>query len=364
MEIGILIFILTSSGSIFINTYNQTIENSKQKAIEITHKIQLFVKSLLIKQATDLKLICKHASLLNCKKIYNSEKVINKNSNLIINSNKSKQIIYAKTEILNEDKYIKKYFNKTSQLFDYYFFYEKEFQNVNDKNIILNILLSDSHPELNKISYYSLTNNEVKQNLSIKFIISILKTIYIRRYITKRENNDYIRFLILNKEELYIYPPEAYNGTLLYYLYSAFQPQQSKNNSINIAQQFPLHVYIFFNNRIYNKDDNYILFYFELIYYQNVFAALCLKMTVIENNQNQAFICLEIDFNKFLNELNFHNPENFDFGILYYDSIYLVPLSYCRKSIYEDIKNVFNDTVPEHFILGDNKKRMSDLNGL
>ena len=117
MEIGILIFILTSSGSIFINTYNQTIENSKQKAIEITHKIQLFVKSLLIKQATDLKLICKHASLLNGKKIYNSEKVINKNSNLIINSNKSKQIIYAKTEILNEDKYIKKYFNKTSQLF-------------------------------------------------------------------------------------------------------------------------------------------------------------------------------------------------------------------------------------------------------
>ena len=361
MEIGILLFILSSSGSIFTNTYNQTMVYSKRKAIEITHKIQLFVKSLLLKQTTDLKLICKHASLLNGKKTYNSEKVINKNSNLLINSNKSKQVIYAKTEKLIEDKNIQKYFNKTSQLFDYYFFYEKQFQNVRDKNIILNNLYSDSHPELNKISYYSLTNNEVKQNLSIKFIISILKTIYIRRYITKRENNDYIRFLILNKEEIYIYPPEAYNGTLLYNLYCANQPQQSQNNSMNITQKFPLHVYNFFNSRIYNRDDNYILFYFELIYYQNVFAALCLKMTVMENNSNQAFICLEIDFNKFLNELNFHNPEYFDFGLLYYDNKYLVPLSYCRKSIYEDIKNVFNDTVPEHFILGDNKKTSFDL---
>jgi len=84
-------------------------------------------------------------------------------------------------------------------------------------------------------------------------------------------------------------------------------------------------------------------------------------MTIMENNSNQAFICLEIDFNKFLNELNFHNPEYFDFGILYYDNKYLVPLSYCRKSIYEDIKNVFNDTVPKHFILGDNKRTNFDL---
>ena len=203
MEIGILLFLLSDSASIFINTYNQTIENSKQKAIEITHKFQLYIRNLLIKQTTDLKLICKHASLLNGKKIYNSKNVIDKNSNIIINSNKSKQIIYAKTEILNEDKYINKYFNKSNRIFDYYFFYEEEFQNMEDNDRILNILFSDSHSELNKISYYSLSNNEASQNLSIKFIISILKTIYIRRYITKRKNNDYIRFLILNKEEIF-----------------------------------------------------------------------------------------------------------------------------------------------------------------
>ena len=38
----------------------------------------------------------------------------------------------------------------------------------------------------------------------------------------------------------------------------------------------------------------------------------------MENNPNQAFICLEVNFNKFLNEINFKNPKNLDFGILYY----------------------------------------------
>ena len=361
MEIGILLFLLSDSASIFINTYNQTIINSKQKAIEITHKFQLYIKNLLIKQTTDLKLICKHASLLNGKKIYNSKNVIDKNSNIIINSNKSKQIIYAKIEILNEDKYINKYFNKSNRIFDYYFFYEEEFQNMEDNDRILNILFSDSHSELNKISYYSLSNNEASQNLSIKFIISILKTIYIRRYITKRKNNDYIRFLILNKEEIFIYPPEAYNSTLLYSLYKSYQSQHSKSNSMNISQEFPLHTYNFFNNQIKNKDDNYIFLFFELLFFENVFAALCMKISIMENNPNQAFICLEINFNRFLNEINFNYPENFDFGFMYYDNYYLIPLSYGRKNIYEDIKVVFNDSVPERYIIDENKSTIFHL---
>jgi len=362
MEIGILSFLLYSSRSFFNDTYNQTMKNSKQKTIEITRKIQTFVKSLLLKQSTDLKLICKHASLLNGKRTYYTNNIINKNSNFIINSNKSKQIIYAKTEKLVEDKYLQKYFNKSTYFFDYYYFYEKEFQNVTDQNLILNNLLSDSHQELNKISYYSLTNNEVKQNLSIKFIISILKTIYIRRYLAKRGNNDYIRFIILNKEEMYIYPPEAYNSTLLYYFYITHQPQ---TNTTDITQKFPLNSYIFFYNRINNRDYNYILFYFELILFENVYVTLCMKISLEENNPNQAFICLEIDFTKFLNEINFNNPENLDFGILYYDSnsnsSYLVPLIYSRKNIYEDIKNVFNDTVSEHYIIDENKSTNYDL---
>ena len=110
MEIGILFLLFAHSGNIFLNVYNQTIINSKEKAIEITYKIQLYIRNLLIKQTTDLKLICKHASLLNGKKIYNSKTVIDKNSDLIINSNKSKQIIYAKTEIQKAIKLVTQHF--------------------------------------------------------------------------------------------------------------------------------------------------------------------------------------------------------------------------------------------------------------
>jgi len=361
MEIGIFLFLLANSGNIFLNVYNQTIINSKEKTINITNKIQLYIRNLLIKQTTDLKLICKHATLLNGKKIYNSKTIIDKNSNLIINSNKSKQIIYAKTEILNKDEYINKYFNKSNKVFDYYSFYEEEFQNENDNDRILNILFSDSHSELNKISYYSLSNNEVNQDLSIKFIVSILKTIYIRRFIAKRKNKDYIRFLILNKGEIYIYPPEAYNNTHLYSLYKSYQSLQSQNNSMDVSQQFPLHSYNYFNSLIENKDDNYIIFYFELLFLENAFATLCMKISIKENNSNQAFICLEINFNKFLDAINFHFPVNFDFGIIYYDNNSLIPLSYGRKDIFQDIKDVFNDTVPKHYIIYEKKSTHFDL---
>ena len=336
--------------------------NSKQKALEVTVNIQLYVKSLLIKLTTDLKLVCKHASLLNGKSTHTAENTINKNTNFIINSNKSKQIVYATTEKLIEDNNINKYFNKSSQIFDYYSFYESEFKNVKDNNIILNTLFSDSHPELNKISYYSLTKSKVNQNLSIKFIVSILKTIYIRRYIAKRENNDYIRFLILNQEEIYIYPPEAYNGTLLYTLYNIYQSMNSQNYSTDsIYEKFPLNTYYFFNTHIPSPNDNYILLYFESIVYENVYATLCMKITIKENYQNQAYICLEINFNRFVNEIKFQNPENFDFGILYFDGIYIIPLSYGRKSIYEDIKDVFNDTVSDYYILNGYSKTTFDL---
>jgi hypothetical protein len=125
----------------------------------------------------------------------------------------------------------------------------------------------------------------------------------------------------------------------------------------DLSQLFPYDAYNFLNNFIY-KDDNYVIFLFELIFFENVFAILCMKISILEYNPNQAFICLEINFNNFLNEINFHNPDSFDFGIIYYDGFNLIPLTYGRKDIFEDIKEVFNDTVSEIYIL-DEKKRIT-----
>jgi hypothetical protein len=90
-----------------------------------------------------------------------------------------------------------------------------------------------------------------------------------------------------------------------------------------------------------SQNDNYINMIFESIYYEYIFVAMCLKIKISQNN---AFICLEFDLTNFLKAFYFNFPINFDFGILYLLNGYLIPLSYGRKSIYEDMKNVFNDT--------------------
>jgi hypothetical protein len=160
--------------------------------------------------------------------------------------------------------------------------YEEEFKNFIQKDKILNSLFSDSHSELNIISYYSISNDKITQNLAIKYLISILKTIFIRRYISKRGNLDYVHFLILNKEEMYIYPPVSYNNTFLYYFPKIYIPPESNciYGTSNISQQFPLCVYDFLNKQMKNRDGNYITLIFESVYYEYIFAGMCLKIKI------------------------------------------------------------------------------------
>ena len=343
MEIFIMIILSRRSGIIFSSTYNQTIIKSELKSIEITKKIQTYISNLLVRYSTDLKLICRHALLFS--KFKNSSNT----STILLNTDKNKEIIYANFKELLQNEIINKTFNEFIGRFDYCNLYEEEFKNIK-KNQILNSLFSDSHSELNIISYYSILNDKISQNLAIKYLISILKAIYIRRYISKRSYLDYVHFLILNKEEMYIYPPDSYNNTFLYNFQKIYAPPKSNciYDSVNISQQFPLCIYDFLNNKI--KNDNYITLIFESIFYEYIFASMCLKIKI---SQNDAFICLEFDLTKFFDEFNLTFPQKFDFGILYLLNGYLVPLLYGRKSIYEDIKDVFKDTVTQNFIINE-----------
>ena len=116
MEILIMIILLYRSGTIFLNTYNETIAKSELKSIEITKKLQAYITNILTRYSTDLKLICKHALLFN--KFKNSH-----TSTILINSDKNKEIIYAKFEELIINKSINKTFNKFNERFDYSYFY-------------------------------------------------------------------------------------------------------------------------------------------------------------------------------------------------------------------------------------------------
>ena len=115
---------------------------------------------------------------------------------------------------------------------------------------MLNELFSDKHQELNAISYYSPLKDKSNEELSIKFMISILKTIYIKRYIGKRMNMDYLRFLILHEDEIYIYPPEEFNHINLYNFQKIYPVSDCKYFSNNETHNFPLCVYNFITNKL------------------------------------------------------------------------------------------------------------------
>ena len=215
MESCIFGIILIRSNNIYNKTYENTLTKSKDKSIEITKKFGDYARRLILRYLTDLKLICKHALLLNGKHLYNPINTINRESKLVNINDEQKEIIIAKTENLLEKEYMKTIYNEYGK-FNYILKYEEEFKNISNINEIIKNLLSNSHPELNAIGYYSSSKNQSEEETSAKFLISVLKTVYINRYIKKRANIDYARFLIINKDEIYIYPPEAYDNIKLY----------------------------------------------------------------------------------------------------------------------------------------------------
>ena len=363
LEVIILIMLLIRSSEIFKSTYNQTIEKSENKSMEITEKIKDYTYNLVMRYNTDIKLICKHAFFLIGKNNNNSN-VIHIESKLIKNNNEQKKIISSKLEDLLNQNYIKKIFNETTQIFDYIGKYNEEFMEISDRNEILNHLFSnETHYELNVISYYSSSNNEINQDSSLKFIISALKTIYIQRIISRRTFMDYFRFIILNKNEMYIYPAGAYNNTYLYYFNDTYPPPKSNcdYSSTNEESQFPLCVYDYIIEKIMSKTQNYLSIVYESAFYEKVYLAFCLKFPFLKEDINPPLICLEIDLFKNFELVNFDYLSKFEFGMFMIDSTKIHPLMYSRKSAYNDIKKIFNDTVNEKYLINDKNPPLFSL---
>ena len=77
------------------------------------------------------------------------------------------------------------------------------------------------HPELNSISYYKeggsisdIEENQTKKLFS-KYLISILKTNYIKRFVVRGSDFEINHYFMLTKEEIYIYPPESFENSLV-----------------------------------------------------------------------------------------------------------------------------------------------------
>ena len=352
MELSILILTIIRSSQNFTETYQQITFKSEKKSIFLSEKIKNFTIYILLKYTTDLKLIGKHSLLLNGKKGFNSSFAMNRNYQIFINNNEKKEIISAELKNLLQKDYMANLYNKSLDKFDYITKYEEEYKNIGDQNFMLNKLIND-HPELNSIGYYSLTKEKPEDELNIKFIISAIKTVYIKRYLAKRSRMDYLHFIILNEDEIYVYPPKAYNHTNLYEFDIVYPPPYSQCNysSTNISHQFPLCAYNFFKEKVMDKEDNYISVVYERIIYEKAYAAICLKLCFAENNMKQAFLCIEIDFSLFIGITHIGKIEKLEFGIFNKDLGDIIVLIYSKSYLYEDIKKTFNDTYSQKYIL-------------
>ena len=360
LEIGISILTILVSKNIFSNVNTNIIQNSELKSIHLIEIVKNITDYLLTKYNNDLKIMAKHALLLVGKQNYNSSLVINKNSRIFKNSDEQKVILPANLDDLLKIDYIKKFYNNDSaKNFDYFSKYEEEFNNSKDYNLILRSLFSNnSHQELNAISYYNPYKNESEYSLIIKYMMSILKTILIKRYISKRENMDYFHFLILYKYDIYIYPPKPLNEINVFF-YNIIYPSFCNYSSENENMHFPYCAYNYIAKESI-KYRNYFSITYKKINFENVFMTVCIKFPFIEKDPDPGTICIEIDFAKVLNSKNFSKTQKYEFGLIFKEQDDLFPIT-INNYLLNDMKNIFNDTVPDKFILNKTKAPMFSL---
>ena len=376
LEGAVFFYISFTSNKIFNQNYDETLKRSEEKALEVTKNIKMFTTNFLMNFVTKLKIVARYTLLYNGKNSTNYENIINKNAKLYSkNIEKQKQIIKADINHLIKNPEFYKIYKQTGQLnelgspidpsnlnLNYIQYYSQIIGDEINKNVILNKLFK-GHNELNYISYhyfgsnkYYNINKDLEKVTIIKNLLTILKTIYIQRLITKKSGMDIIRFLIFNENELFIYPPEDYRKINLVQFRSVFPLSKCQYTSLNLSD-YPSCVYEHIINERFPAVKNYVLILREAIVYQKVSGAICIKFPFNKKEPDKSFICVELDLSSLLNAINLSNSKNFEFGlfhplnILFFKDIFIVFDN--RKELYYQLFDVFNslETTPDAYIL-------------
>ena len=272
----IIIYILSKRAVIIYDaTYKETMDKIVNKALEVNQKFEEYSKNYISKYFSDLKLIAMHSILFN---INGTKDATFDNEYEIYNATlEGLKQNFRKFNMTEDNPYVNNY--------------EKEFENIFDRNYILNTLYNKSkHPELNTIGYYNPYYSELseEEQKSIKNMITIFKSLFIKRYLIKRDNCDYLRFFIFNKEKIFIYPPVPFNLTPAYFFDNIYL-KDSKECEIN---KFPFCYYNYLINTyilpVYNATNidlnhiNYLIVYREKMNLQKNYHSICIRMKYLK----------------------------------------------------------------------------------
>ena len=333
LELSVLFFISKTSNNIFNKAYEETLNKTEEKTLEITRNFKIFIANFIMKFVTELKLIARYIILFQGKNSTIEGNTINKNSNFVIYNQKQKKIIKADLTYLFMSPEFKKIYHATSQLneyglpndpsnlnLNYLEYYLQLFGNVTDNYEILNKLIKE-HDELNYISHHYFGNKESydifkdkeKENI-IKNILPIMKSIYIKRLISKKSGMDIIRFFILNEDEIFIYPPEDYRKINLIRFRTVYTDNPCTYTETDLSD-YPSCVYDHMFNHLFPISKTYLLILRELIEYQIIYGACCMKFTFFKEKPYKSVICLEVDLSYILTKITISNSKFFEFGV-------------------------------------------------
>ena len=365
-ELLILIYILLNYKSGYSIIIEPTKNISIKKANITLSKFNNIITNGLYKYFADLKMIGKHMSNFVLEG-ESSSKSINKNTIFYKNYENSvnREIFFGELEILSSVDYIKYYINYSqNNTFRYLDLYNKEFNFDDDPNFIISSLLSE-HQELNGMSYYkykgSLKDLSKLSRISVNYLISILKTIYIKRYLTKRNQSEYLHISLLLKDEIYIYPPVSYNNTFLYAIPFIVQDCECNYGSGKTEKEFPRCIYDYINtekfqiinyNSPYNKPfilHTYLQFNFVVI---NICVTIpFVKYPDFKTHTYLPHLCIELNFTNLFESPNFENKEKIKIGVFYKFPFLseIFPIFFSNKETYELIKEIYSDDKFEKF---------------
>ena len=169
-----------------------------------------------------------------------------------------------------------------------------------------------------------------------------------------------MHYFLLTKDELYIYPPEAYNNSFLYIF-----------SSLINCQNFPECVYDFIINKTKNNiknvdNEDYIFPAIPISYldYQIIVNLVCLnipftqKLNLTDFTKNP-IMCIEINTTKIFNK-NFEQvKENFHFIFFTPESNNIIALYNDKTDLYEPIKKLFNNSKFGNYSLNHKKTLFS-----
>ena len=334
---------------IYLKIFDQMKEASLIKIQSIAKSVNKIFEIIFIRHTQDLKFIAKHMTFLENEIDMQSDYYKN-----IIN-NKDKYIYNASLEELK--KYFPEYYDDSQQKFLYLENYINNYiENKTNKINILNDLMNNTkHPELNSISFYKAKGNvfsikkDIRKETATKYLISILKTVFIKNLIIKGRDFDTNHFFLLTEDELYIYPPDAYNNTLI----STFTYSCLNHGGIFpgcILDTINLQMYGWTITFFYDDDYIYPIFPFPTIEENQYIEIECISIPFNEplvylDYSFSPKICMEINLTKVFSKGFFESKEAFHFLFFTRRENDIIILYNDRLELFSEISKIFNDPI-------------------